>query len=56
MLTFAPLPDVHQIPYYIWAWLLSRLTSTPRVKAMVSGLFGVLSHVRREYRKFRDDQ
>jgi predicted Zn finger-like uncharacterized protein len=49
-------PDIHQIPNYIWVWILSRRSSTSCVKAMVTGFFGVLGHVRSEYRKFRDDR
>lgn len=54
MLTNIPPPDFHQIPNYIWVWILSRLTSTKRIKAMVSGLFGVLGHIRTNYREFKD--
>ena len=51
-----PPPDIHQIPNYIYVWVLSRWTSHKGVKAMVSGFFGVLGHIRTEYRKFRDDK
>jgi hypothetical protein len=50
-----PPPDIHQIPNYIWVWILSRLTSSTRFKDMVTATFGLLSHLRNEYRKFKDE-
>jgi hypothetical protein len=55
VLTNIPPPDIHQLPNYIWVWLLSRLMSGSRAKSAVSGFFSVLSHVRKEYRQFMDD-
>ena len=50
------LKTLKELLTYVWLWPLSRWMSPSRVKAMVTGFFGVLSHVRNEYRKFRDDQ
>jgi hypothetical protein len=56
VLTNIPPPDFHQLPYYIWVWILSRLTSTSRVKTIVSDFFDVLSHIRSKYRKFKESE
>jgi hypothetical protein len=56
VLTNIPPPDYHQIPNYIYVWLLSRLMSGSRTKSAVTGFFSVLSHIRTEFRNFKNGE